>query len=112
MLRFARAAVLGVVGLALAPAVARADNASLDKARQQIADLYFEEAIASLREALEAGGNDVATTAEIHRLWGETAATLGRAKDARDQFAAYLAIDPNGKLSDGVSPKITKPFAT
>jgi hypothetical protein len=97
--------LLGLSGQALAQA-----NPHLDKAREQIAELYFEEALVSLEKAIQLGVSDIEQTAEIYRLMAENAATLDQPGAAKSNFIKFLSIEPDGKLQDGLSPKITDPF--
>ena len=99
---------LGAVAL---PAVARAeDNAFLVQARADIDAVEFDKARESLERALLAGGSGPSQLAEIYRLTGEVAVAIGDPDGAEQAFLRLLAIAPDSKLRDGVSPKITAAF--
>lgn len=100
---------LAIVGTS-ATAFAEPANPDLDKAKEQYADLFFEEALVSLQKALQIGVADKEQTAEIYLLTGMVTATLDQAGAAKSNFIKFLSIDPDGKLPEGQSPKITGPF--
>ncbi|MCC6994425.1 MAG: hypothetical protein IT370_07340 [Deltaproteobacteria bacterium] len=93
------------------PGVARAeDNAFLVQARADIDAVEFDKARESLERALLAGSNGPTQLAEIYRLSGEVAVAVGDADGAEQAFQRLLAIAPDSKLRDGVSPKIKSAF--
>jgi len=99
---------LGAVAL---PSVARAeDNAFLVQARADIDAVEFDKARESLERALLAGTSGPTQLAEIYRLTGEVAVAVADADGAQQAFQRLLAIAPDSKLRDGVSPKITSAF--
>jgi hypothetical protein len=105
----AAALVLGVA--ADAAAQSGADQASLlDKARTELGELRYDDALATADKALAAGTSGPAATAQIYLLLGEVQASLGQRGDAERAFQRALAIDPELQLRRGVSPKIARPF--
>lgn len=106
-----RVTAVAIVAMVAAPLRADA-NPALDRAREALDELEYRAAYDALDEALEAGTNTRAEMIEIYRLRGEVAASLGNTDDAVRAFESLLALDPDARLADGVSPKIGKPFAT
>ncbi len=103
------AAVL--VSTVAADAAAQSDQASLlDKARTELGELRYDDALATADKALAAGTSGPAATAQIYLLLGEVQASLGQRGDAERAFQRALAIDPDLQLRRGVSPKIARPF--
>lgn len=95
----------------LAPASASADdNPDLDRARELEAALDYREAYEALAAALARGDSAPKDVAAMHRLGGQLAAGLGEADQAARHFENYLALDPDGELPEGASPKLTDPF--
>jgi tetratricopeptide (TPR) repeat protein len=105
-------AVLAALGGAPAALAQQRDTAAagLDKARAELGELRYLDALATLDGALEAGTSSPAETAQIHLLLGEVQASLGHRVEAEKAFERALAIDPGLELRKGVSPKISRPF--
>jgi hypothetical protein len=99
-----------VVVLAFAR-VAAADD-ELDKARSAVESSDYDAARAALDTALHAGDASPEDLAEIYKLTGIVQGALGDTDAATKAFAAWLELDPKGKLPDGTSPKIGRPFRT
>jgi hypothetical protein len=112
----ARAALAGSAALlALAWGGARAaadqaDASGLDRARAELGELRYEDALATLRKTLAAGTGGPAATAQIYLLMGEVRASLGQDGAAAKAFQRALALDAELELRKGVSPKISAPF--
>ncbi|HJZ85977.1 MAG TPA: hypothetical protein VKN99_12445 [Polyangia bacterium] len=96
--------------LALALLQPTAQNPYLARARGEIERLRYDRARESLDAALQFGGNGPADVAEIYRLLGQVAATLGQREAAEGFFRHLLVLDPEAQLGAGVSPKIQAPF--
>jgi tetratricopeptide (TPR) repeat protein len=107
-----RLTVLGfVVTLAALVSPAAADaNRDLERAKELLADLYFEEAEKAFTRALERGGNGPAEVAEIYLGLGEISASSGDTEAAVEHFRRALAINPGLELAEGTSPKVEQPF--
>jgi hypothetical protein len=74
------------------------------------AEVDYESTRRLAKAALERGGNDRASTAELYLLWGTAAAALDQADEARVAFLYVLAINPEAKLERSLSPKIRAPY--
>jgi len=109
MWKVCAAIALALLGAA-APNAAAEESAGLIKARAELGDLRYEEALATLGKALEAGTNAPAATAQIHLLLGEVRASLGQEDAAQQAFERALAMDPELIQRKGVSPKLSGPF--
>jgi len=86
------------------------DPGGLEKARTELGELRYEDALSTLNKALQAGTSGPAATAQIYLLMGEVRASLGQRDEAEKAFQRALAIDPEIDLRKGVSPKISRPF--
>ena len=112
-LRCALACATVLAALSGAPALAQQRDsaaAGLDKARAELGELRYLDALATLDGTLAAGTSGPAETAQIHLLLGEVRASLGHRVEAEKAFERALAIDPGLELRKGVSPKISRPF--
>ncbi len=89
---------------------AYADN-GLPDARRAIDKLDYSKASAQLAAALASGEYGHDKLAEIYRLRGIVASTLGDKAGAIAAFQRLLALEPGATLPAGTSPKITRPFA-
>jgi hypothetical protein len=87
-----------------------AANPNLERARRQLDDLKYDEAAASLEQALRVGESGPKELAEIYLLSAQVAAARGDDAAAEDFFRHLLALAPETKLPAGVSPKIAQPF--
>lgn len=95
-------------------ATARADtgpDTGLVDARRALDKLDYAKATTALASALASGAYGHDELAEIYRLRGVVASTLGDKAGAVAAFERLLALDPQATLSSGTSPKITRPFA-
>jgi len=108
MRRWRQVALATVLLACLAPS-ARAD--SLADARQAVEGSDYLTAQPALEKALKAGTAEPADLAEIYKLSGIVEGALGNAAGSQAAFAKWLSLDPKGKLPQGTSPKIAKPFA-
>jgi len=108
-----RHAILAIAMLAATNAAADPDTSlgKLGEARAAFDAVHYPDAQRLLGEALDAGGNSPAETAEIYRLSAATAAALGHAEIAEQFYRRWLAIDPHASLVAGDSPKLQEPFA-
>lgn len=99
-------------GVAGAPDAAAQDDQAglLEKARTELGELRYDDALATAGKALKAGTSGPAATAQIYLVLGEVQASLGQRSDAERAFQLALAIDPELQLRKGVSPKIARPF--
>lgn len=88
-----------------------AGNPHLERARRQLDDLKYEDAAASLEQALRTGESDPKELAVIYQLSAQVAAARGDEASAEDFFRHLLALAPGTTLPGGVSPKIAEPFA-
>ncbi len=89
---------------------ARADERALEEARQAIDQLDYAAARDALTAALASGANGPDGLAEIYRMTGTVAASLGDTRTATDAFKKLLALRPKATLPAGTSPKIARPF--
>jgi hypothetical protein len=80
-----------------------------DAAHDAEARLDYRAVLASATEALKQA-NSHERLVELYRLLGTANAVLGKNDDAVEAFTRLLAIDPDHRLSRGLSPKITRPF--
>jgi hypothetical protein len=102
---------IAVVLIALTTlAHADAPRDAIERARELEAQLSYDEALAIIESAIQAGQSDRDRLVELHLIAGRLSAGLDRAKLAEDHFAVVLALDPARTLPDGASPKITVPF--
>ncbi|HTM18984.1 MAG TPA: hypothetical protein VL172_00695 [Kofleriaceae bacterium] len=92
--------------------IAAADGkAELDAAAQAIDGVDFESARTHAQAARAGGDLPRGQLIRAYRLLGEIAGALDDAEAARASFTRWLLLDPAGALPDGMSPKITGPFA-
>ena len=107
-LRLVRTALSAVL---LATPMAWADGSvRLADAQKAYAEVDYENTRRLAKAALERGGNDRASTAELYLLWGTAAAAIDQADEARTAFMYVLAINPEAKLERSLSPKIRAPY--
>ncbi len=106
--RLAQAALSAIL---LATPAAWADtNVPLADAQKAYAEVDYESTRRLAKAALERGGNDRASTAELYLLWATAAAALDQADEARTAFLYVLSINPDAKLERSLSPKIRAPY--
>ena len=93
-------------------AIAHADDTRdpLVRARELERQLAYDDALALVDTAIEAGSSERARLVELHLLAGRLNAGLDRAKVAEDHFAVVLALSPGTTLPEGTSPKLAVPF--
>ncbi len=97
--------------LCAAGGVARADKKALDKAREAMGELRYEDAGKALDKAIKSGTNTPAEMIEIYMMQGEVRASLGDDDAAKEAFQRALVLDPGVELRKGLSPKIGEPFS-
>ena len=102
--------VLGIAVVLAAAASPAAANPDLERAKELLADLYFDEAETAFTRALEQGGNGPNEVAEIYLGLGEISASSGESEAAVGHFRRALAVNPGLELPDGTSPKVVQPF--
>jgi hypothetical protein len=110
MVRFAAGIAVAIACLIGGAGGAWADEHALDRAREAIDQLDFTGARDALAEALASGTNGPDGLAEIYRMTGIVAASLGDEKLATEAFKKLLALRPKATLPAGTSPKISRPF--
>lgn len=100
-------ALLALAG-ALVPSGVRAQ--SLADARRAYAEVDFEATVEASRGAIAAGGHGPAELAELYRLLGLSLAALEQPQPARDAFVRLLAVDPDARLENRLSPQLRSPY--
>jgi len=111
MVRLATGIAVAVACLIVRAGDARADGRALDQAREALDQLDYAAAKDALAKALASGSNGPDEVAEIYRMTGTVAASLGDTKLATEAFKKLLALRPKATLPAGTSPKISRPFA-
>jgi hypothetical protein len=99
-----------LVWLLAIPAIAHANNPSLDDARKAVDDIRYDDAQRLLVQALKQGANQPAELVEIYRLSAATAAVLGTADLAEQYYRRMLALDPDASIPADASPRLREPF--
>ena len=94
--------------LCMLPLAARADD--LGKARKYLKQMQYRQAwkMAVKAERSETSGPE--QLIEAYRLQGLAQAAMGKGKRATQAFRKLLAIQPDFRLPDSVSPKLMPPF--
>ena len=105
-----RFAVLALAILASWAPEARAEHASVAKARRAYAALRFEDVLRVVADARRAGGLSRADDVELTRLEAYTYAVYDDAGRAVDAFARLLALQPTWSPPPETSPKIRRYF--
>jgi hypothetical protein len=100
---------LAIFALSALPLRASADDA-VDKARDLLLELRFDEARNTAEKALKEGKRSPPEVATLYMVIGEVLASMGQEKDARNQFRNALAVQPDLELPKGASPKLIEPF--
>lgn len=90
---------------------AYADGA-VPTAEEHLEELRFEEAQALAQSVLSKGKSDPQEVGRLYMVLGRVAASLGEDSEAVAMFHNALSIDATLRLPDGVSPKLSEPFAT
>jgi hypothetical protein len=106
-----RRAALVLAACMVLPATASADPSLLARAQAALDDLRYEDAADFADRAWRAGGNHAGDLIAIFRLAGQVAVTMGNGELAESHFVRLLALDPDARLPDGISPKIAARFA-
>jgi hypothetical protein len=108
--RFAGRLAFALVLAAAAPAAAQDASALLDQAQQAIDDIDFEGAKKLAQEAIDSGKLEGKELHRAYRLAGDSAAALGDAKSAKEQYLRWIILDSKAALPAGSSPKFSMPF--
>ncbi|HTV25067.1 MAG TPA: hypothetical protein VMG12_40515 [Polyangiaceae bacterium] len=96
---------------ALEPRIARAAPADpVEAAERAYKEVDFSTQLAEATRALEEGGHDPATLANIYRLLGIAHAALGAHEAAQQDFIRLLAVDPDVALEQVLSPRLRTPY--
>ena len=103
-------ALLAILSLASAEE-AHADRA-IPAAEEHLAELRFEEAQELAQGLLSKGKSKPQDVSRLYMVLGQVAASLGEESEAIAMFHNALSIDASLRLPDGVSPKLSEPFAT
>ena len=107
-------AVAVAIAAGAAPAAAQkkgpAAKSPLERARNEIGELRYEDARKSIERSIRSGTNGPADMSELYLLLGEVKASLGDDDAALEAFEKALVIDPAAELRRGLSPKIREPF--
>jgi hypothetical protein len=101
-------AVVGASALVSAPSWAQ--SATLAPVERAYQDVDFPTTHDLAQHALQAGGATRQDTTRLYVLLGISAATLGNAAEAKQDFVAALAIDQTLRLEKSLSPKIRDPY--
>ena len=96
------------LALLLTAGLARAGD--LDRAREFLRDLRFEDAVQAASTGLAQGHATEEETAQLEFVLGQASAVLGRDADARLHFGRALELVPALELPPGSSPKLVAPF--
>jgi tetratricopeptide (TPR) repeat protein len=101
-----------VAALLLAlPAPLRADgSAHVLRVKQLFDQLYFKEALAACKTALEAGRRPRAELVQLLGYKALIAGSLGQEASAVEAFKQLLTIDPRAKLARGYAPRIRRAY--
>jgi len=83
----------------------------IEKAEAELAELRFDDAKELATKALLEGTRGPKDTASLYMILGRIAASLGDSKEAKTYFRSALSIEKSTTLPDGVSPKLSEPFA-
>jgi tetratricopeptide (TPR) repeat protein len=97
-----------VVIAVLLPAWARADD--LQEATRLVDIMEYKKALKAARRALKSPNHGPVELVAAYRIQGLCLSALGKAEMSLNAFRRLLAIDPNFKLSDDLSPKLAAPF--
>ncbi len=87
-----------------------ADSRALTPVERAYQEVDFPTTHDLAQHALQAGGAGREDTTRLYVLLGISAAALGDAAEAKQDFIAALAIDPSLKLEKSLSPKIRDPY--
>ncbi|MFH1811646.1 MAG: hypothetical protein ABIJ09_23100 [Pseudomonadota bacterium] len=102
-------AVLLTSSLMAFPA-ARAENPTLAEARALYDELSYTEAYQAYSKALAVKGNRPGEIAHIYERLGIISAAGDRNEEALGHFKRLICLNPDARLSGGLSPKVQHPF--
>jgi hypothetical protein len=108
MKRLLAALALSLAWGAASPAFAR--DTSLQEAERAYGSVDFAETFTLAEAALAEGGHSPRETARLYLLLGISAAALDKEDAAREAFSVVIALDPEVKLEQNLSPKIRAPY--
>jgi hypothetical protein len=83
---------------------------ALNEARQKLEDLDFPGALMASERALESPQAGPAELAEAYSIKGLSLSAQDMKKESLDAFVKLLSIDPDFKISEDISPKLSAPF--
>jgi len=108
-----RSTFVWLTGLAIIAGLAgtaRADSPKLGEAETAIEQVRYDDARRLLVEAIETGDNSPAAVRRIYELSASTAIVLGQRELGEQYYRRWLALQPDARLPDGSSPKLTEAF--
>ncbi len=97
-----------VISLALSAVLAA--NPYLDEGRRHFTSLDFEEAIRSMRIAVQQPGLTDEERCEAYDVWAQAALALGRPKEAESAYVTLLEKDPYAPAAAAAAPKVRETF--
>ena len=99
-----------LVLLLLLPATAWGGGNPLTKARKSLLQLEYRRATRMAQLVVRSSRSSPEDMIEAYRIQGLSLAARGKRKQAARAFRKLLALDPDFRLSDDVSPKLRPPF--
>ena len=106
-----RLAAVSVVLLAAGGPAAADRGDPLGEARAAKDRVDYDGALRAVERALDRGGLSVADTRAALLLRGEILAGVDRAREAADDFAEVLALDPSATIDPELAPRVLAAFA-
>jgi hypothetical protein len=104
------AALVLALTLLAAPALHADAGATLAGAEAAYLAVDFESTKTLAHDALHQGGNEPAETLRLYTLLGIASSALGEEDAAREAFGRAIALDPQRRLDQTLSPKIRAPY--
>jgi len=98
-----------VAALCALPVAGRAAD-DLDRAVELTLEMKYPEALKLANQSLKSPSSGPGELAKAYEIQGMCLASLGKTKAAVQSFRKLLAIDPDFRLGENVSPKIAEPF--
>jgi hypothetical protein len=92
------------------PNPASARDSSLAEAERAYAAVDFSQTFERAEAALAEGAHSPRETARLYLLLGISAAALDKEDEARRAFGVVIALDPEVKLEQSLSPRIRAPY--
>jgi len=90
---------------------AGAEPEAISQAQEQLDELLFEEALATLDASLRSGNNSPKDLSNLYVFIGQVHASMDDEDAAEDAFKRALVIAPAATLPENLSPKIGERFA-